>query len=300
MELMNNFLNYVGIDSTFIHPNALVEHALAENGVLYLSSGQNVMKFKLVILPSMSIISLKALRIIKKFYDEGGKIIATDNLPTEACECGDIFTSVNAALESESAEDREVQEIIKYIFGEDVLDNKKYRMYYKNENEKGGAAYYLPSNKRSVDGTESVAADILFQATENFGIAPDVYIDNMPRREFLGILNYHLPAFMKVGVDKQLASGCSINYLHKKYAGCDIYYNGRGISRKYSPERKPYSRRMESLHWKSTQVSGTYSKVPRRNIHDGRGRDWRVILRIHCKPYPAHTKRAEPRPHGNR
>lgn len=83
------------------------------------------MKFKLVILPSMSIISLKALRIIKKFYDEGGKIIATDNLPTEACECSDIYTSVNAALESESAEDREVQEIIKYIFGEDVLDNKK-------------------------------------------------------------------------------------------------------------------------------------------------------------------------------
>lgn len=233
MELMNNFLNYVGIDSTFIHPNALVEHALAENGVLYLSSGQNVMKFKLVILPSMSIISLKALRIIKKFYDEGGKIIATDNLPTEACECGDIFTSVNAALESESAEDREVQEIIKYIFGEDVLDNKKYRMYYKNENEKGGAAYYLPSNKRSVDGTESVAADILFQATENFGIAPDVYIDNMPRREFLGILNYHLPAFMKVGVDKQLASGCSINYLHKKYAGCDIYYFTNTMGEEY-------------------------------------------------------------------
>ncbi|MGN1408833.1 MAG: hypothetical protein ACI4XJ_01520 [Eubacteriales bacterium] len=226
MELMNNFLNYVGIDSTFIHPDAIINSALAENGVLYLGNekDKNVMKFKLLILPSMSIVSLKALKVVKKFYNEGGKIIATDNLPLSACECSKIYDSVNTAIKENSTEDEEVCEIIKYIFGEDVTDNKIYKRYYKNENSNGGVAYYLPSNKRSVDGTESVSADMLFQATENFGIAPDVYIDNMTRREFAGFVNYHLPAFIKVGVDKRLANGCSINYLHKRHAGCDIYY----------------------------------------------------------------------------
>ncbi len=273
MELMNNFLNYVGIDSTFIHPDVVTENAITENGVLYLNCGQNVMKFKLVILPSMSIISLKALRVLKKFYDEGGKIIATDNLPSSACECADIYSSVNVALDTESAEDREVQEIIKYIFGEDAPDNSIYKMYYKNENEKGGVAYYLPSNKRSVDGTESVSANILFQATENFGIAPDVYIDNMKRREFSGIVNYHLPAFLKVGVDKSLASGCSINYLHKKYAGCDIFYFTNTMGEKYegnillrgnfAPEEwNPYNGKIRKLTSKLVKFRGeTYTLV---------------------------------------
>ena len=38
---------------------------------------------------------------------------------------------------------------------------------------------------------------------------------------------------MKVGVDKRLASGCSINYLHKKYAGCDIYYFTNTMGEEY-------------------------------------------------------------------
>ena len=267
MEIMNNFLNYVGIDSTFIHPNAIIEHALADNGILYLTCGQNVMKFKLVILPSMSIISLKALRIIKKFFDEGGKVIATDNLPTSACECSNTYTSLKAALESESDEDKEVKEIIKYIFGDDVLNNKIYKMYYKNENEKGGTAYYFPSNRRSVDGTESVSADILYQATENFGIAPDVYINNMPRREFSGIVNYHLPAFIKVGVDKRLANGCSINYLHKRFAGCDIYYFTNTTGAEYHgdilirgnhslEEWNPYTGKIKKLITKTVKFRG--------------------------------------------
>ena len=224
MEIMNNFLNYIGMDAAFIHPEAIINRSFAENGTLYLNNEKNVMRFKLIVLPSMSIVSVKALRIIKKFYNEGGKIIATDNLPLSACECSVTYDTVNTALKTESAEDIEVRETIKYIFGEEVTDNKIYKRYYKNENANGGVAYFLPANKTSVDGTDSVSADILNQATENFGIAPDVYIDKMPRREFYGVVNYHLPAFKKVGIDKRLANGCSMNYLHKRYAGCDIYF----------------------------------------------------------------------------
>lgn len=224
MEVMNNFLNYVGIDTIFLHPDFITDRAFTEDGVLYLNSDKNTMKFKMLILPSMTIISLKTLRVIKKYFNEGGKIIATDNLPLVACECSAVFTDVNTALKTESAEDKEVREIIEYLFGKDVTDNRVYKSYYKNENEKGGVAYFFPSNKSSADGTEAVSANILYQATANFGIAPDVYIDKMPRREFYGLVNYHLPDFLKVGVDKRLAKGCSMNYIHKKYAGSDIYY----------------------------------------------------------------------------
>lgn len=224
MEVMNNFLNYVGIDTVFIHPDFITDRAFTEGGVLYLDNGKNAMKFKVLVMPSMTIISLKTLRQIKNFYDEGGKIIATDNLPLVASECATIFQNVNTALKTESDEDREVREIIEYLFGKDVTDSRIFKSYYKNENEKGGVTYFFPSNKTSADGTESVSANMLYQATANFGIAPDVYIDKMPRREFYGLVNYNLPEFLKVGVDKRLAKGCSMNYIHKRYAGSDIYY----------------------------------------------------------------------------
>jgi len=226
MEVMNNFLNYVGMDTGFLHPDLLSDRAFADNGVLYIKNNNNetTQKYKVLILPSMSIISLRALRMIRKFFDAGGKIIATDTLPVAACECSVIDGDMNTALKNLSPEDREVQEHIRYIFGEDCRDNRKYARYYKNTNDNDGIAYFFPSNKRSADGTESVSANILYQAIENFGIAPDVYMDGMPRVEFSGIVNYHLPEFLKVKISPRLAKGCSMNYIHKRYAGCDIYF----------------------------------------------------------------------------
>lgn len=224
MELMNSFLNYVGIDTTFLHPDIVTERAFAENGTLFIPTDKGTMKYKIIILPSMAIISVKALRVVKKFFDEGGKVISTDNLPTSAFECSQSFNDPNTALRTESAEDIEVREIMMHIFGREIADVHTYQRYYKNSNENGGMAYFLPSNRTSADRIESVSADMLFQAVGKFDFAPDVYIDKMPRREFFGILNYNLPEFMKIGLDKRLARGCSMNYIHKKYAGCDIYY----------------------------------------------------------------------------
>lgn len=224
MELMNTFLNYVGIDASFIHPNVIADKGLSENGVLFINNGNYLMKFKILVLPSMSVVSLKTLRMIKNFFNEGGKIIATDNLPTIACEYSDVGMEINKGLKTKTKEDEEVGELLDYIFGPDCRNNKIYKMYYVNTNEKGGAAYFFPSNKTSVDGTDSVSANILYQAISKFQFAPDVYIDRMPRREFSGIVNYFLPAFLKVGIDWRLAKGCSMNYIHKRLANADVYY----------------------------------------------------------------------------
>jgi hypothetical protein len=56
------------------------------------------------------------------------------------------------------------------------------------------------------------------------GVTPDVFVDGMPRMEFLGVVNQNLPEFLKIGIDKRLARGCSMNHLHKRFAGSEIYY----------------------------------------------------------------------------
>ncbi len=224
MEVMNNFLNYVGIDASFLHPDVLAERAFSENGILYLPGDRGVMKFRLLVLPSMTLISVKTLRVIRKFFEEGGKIIATDNLPFCASEAPTRAMDINEALRFESPEDEEVKASIREIFGAEVGDPHIIRSYYKNESEKGGVAYFFPANRTTVDGTDTVTADILLQAARNFRLPVDVYIEKKPRVEFLGIVNQHLPDFLKVGIDRRLARGCSMNCLHKRYAGSEIYY----------------------------------------------------------------------------
>lgn len=236
MEVMNNLMNYVGIDATFLHPNVILDRAFADNGILYIKDNQNEVKqkYKVLIMPSMAVVSLRTMRMLRKFYDAGGKIIATDILPNAAYECSMLDTDLNKNLKAPSPEDKEIEEHIRYIFGDDCLDKCKYARYYKNTNENGGIAYFFPPNKRSVDGTESVSANILYQAIEKFELAPDVFMDGMPRVEFSGVVNYHLPAFLKVKIGPRLAKGCSMNYIHKRYAGCDIYFLSNTTSEVYN------------------------------------------------------------------
>ena len=224
MELMNNFLNYVGVDTVFLHPDILSERAFSEDGVLYLPGDRGVMKFRVLVLPSMTLISLKTLRVIRKFFEEGGKIIATANLPYIASEAPVEAMDVNAALRYDSPEDREVTEIIRELFGENVTDPHVIRSYYKNVSEKGGVGYFFPANRTTVDGTDTVSADLLLQALRLFRLPPDVYIEKKPRVEFHGVVNQHLPDFLKVGIDRRLAKGCSMNCIHKRFAGCDLYF----------------------------------------------------------------------------
>lgn len=273
MELMNNFLNYVGIDATFIHPDAIAERGLSENGTLFLENGDYMMKMKILVLPSMSVVSLRVLRKLKQFFDEGGKIIATDNLPTIAYEFTDTDWDVNDAIKRPTKEDKEAGELLDYIFGPDCRNNKIYRMYCMNTNENGGIAYFFPPNKTSVDGTDSVSANILYQAVSKFGFAPDVYMDRMPRREFSGIVNYHLPAFLKVGVDSRLSRGCSMNYLHKRMANTEIYYITNTTGNDYEgnillrgrlqPEEwNPYNGKIKKLAYEYVRFRGeVYTKV---------------------------------------
>ena len=108
---------------------------------------------------------------------------------------------------------------------------------------------------------------------EKFKLAPDVYMDGMPRVEFSGIVNHHLPTFMKIGIGPKLAKGCSMNYIHKRYAGCDIYYITNTTARPYEqnvllrgrhqPEEwNPYTGKIHKLTGELVRFRGEiYTKV---------------------------------------
>ncbi|MBQ8511223.1 MAG: hypothetical protein IJ497_01295 [Clostridia bacterium] len=95
----------------------------------------------------------------------------------------------------------------------------------------------------------------------------------MPRRELLGMVNYSLPDFRKVGVHKRLAKSCSMNYLHKRYAGCDIFYftntsgdayNGSILLRgRHTPEEwNPYTGKIHKLTTELVRFRGEiYTRV---------------------------------------
>ena len=216
MNLINMIMNYSCRDLTVLHPETLNERCYTENGILYLSNEINFEQYKVLILPAATMISVKNLRRIKKFFDEGGKIIATTELPTLAFEY-DITGIKNYDLE--------VNEIVKHIFGVSASEINWFKDYYVNKNDNGGTAYFLFSELTAADGTESVDAVTFNKILDSFDIAYDVEISEAPRVKNIGILNLNLPAFRAMNAEKDLINNKGVfNYIHKQYAGCDIYY----------------------------------------------------------------------------
>jgi hypothetical protein len=78
----------VGHDFTFLHPDALDERCSVEDGLLKLNNKVNFEAYPVVILPGHRTIRWSNLKKIKEFYDRGGKVIATGQLPSKSAEFG--------------------------------------------------------------------------------------------------------------------------------------------------------------------------------------------------------------------
>lgn len=227
MNVINSVLNYCGHDLTVLHPDILNEKCHSDDGILYLGNEVNFEQYKLLIMPGTSQISVKSIRIIKKFFDDGGKIIATDALPFRAFE----FSPANKEKGINTYDD-EVRETVEYIFGVKKDEINAFETYYENKNDAGGAAYYILPSKTAADGTDLVDSQILSLIIDSkLNIAHDVIIENMPRIQNSGILNLALPMFVKMNVLG--GTGGLFNYIHRKYAGCDIYYFSNSTNTPY-------------------------------------------------------------------
>lgn len=108
-------------DFTFVHPEVLEERCAVDGATITLKNKVNHERWRAFIIPGSRCINLATLRFIKKFYDQGGTVIATTRLPDSSAEYG---------------ADAGVRQLVDDIFG----DRKSC-----HRNAKGGKAWFLPS-----------------------------------------------------------------------------------------------------------------------------------------------------------
>lgn len=265
MNLMNLLQNYSCRDFTLLHPETLLERCFSEDGILYLSNDINFEQYRVLIIPGTTMISIKNLRQIEKYFNEGGTIIATTELPSMAFEFN--------AEEPDENYDEEVNKIIENIFGICAENVNKFKDYYYNENEKGGKAYFLLSEQTAVDGTECVDSVEFNKILDGLDIAFDLEITNVPRVMDNGILNLTLPSFMAMTADMNIERSGVFNYIHKKYAGCDIYYFANSTNIDYEglisfkgkfivEEWNPHNGRIKKMQSENLNIKGeTYTQI---------------------------------------
>ena len=119
-------------DFTYLHPDIIDERCTVEGNTLNLNNTENYEQYKVFVLPGTQVISLSNLEKIKAFYDGGGKVIATTQLPTRATTTGD---------------NDKVSAIIREMFGVDPATGEPVEAqageFTKNTNPSGGAAYFI-------------------------------------------------------------------------------------------------------------------------------------------------------------
>jgi hypothetical protein len=86
-------------DFTFLHPDALDDRCSVKGDLLKLNNKISFEQYKVLILPGHKTIRWSNLKKIKQFYDNGGKVIATGQLPYKSAEFGhdaDVVATVKA------------------------------------------------------------------------------------------------------------------------------------------------------------------------------------------------------------
>ncbi len=106
-------------DFTFIHPDVLDENFRIDDDTIRLENPLNHESYKVIIVPAHKTIRWSNLKKIKRFYDNGGQVIATGTLPSKSAEFG---------------HDQEVIDTVHEIFGDDSTIQ---------ENTHGGRAVFL-------------------------------------------------------------------------------------------------------------------------------------------------------------
>jgi hypothetical protein len=146
--LSNLLTNELHRDFTFVHPEDFCNGRLtAHGGTLHLNNSENLQRYTAVIMPGGEVISAETMKAIHDYYLGGGKVIATEQLPSRSAEFG---------------RDAEVAALAFDMFGNDSTEI--YRI-----NAKGGMAVLLRQ-------TDRASLEDIFARIEIF---PDVAIDHL-------------------------------------------------------------------------------------------------------------------------
>ncbi len=116
------------LDFTYLHPSVIDEKVSVKGSTLHLDNEVNYEDYRVMVLPSIRVISLSNLQKIYDFYKAGGVVISVGSLPYLATEAG---------------ETDEVVKLITEMFGVDPRTGASQRI--EKTNEAGGKLYHLAS-----------------------------------------------------------------------------------------------------------------------------------------------------------
>jgi len=149
-EISGILSNDIRRDFTFVHPEFLLdEKYLVDEGKIKLNNAENYQEYKVMFLTGCKTISYKTLEKLKAFYENGGTIVSTTQLPFKS---------------SEREKDQRVIELVDYIFGLNPLSLDRTAIQ-SNSNSKGGLAIFVPEpNKTNLQKIldDAYIADVSF------------------------------------------------------------------------------------------------------------------------------------------
>lgn len=223
MTILNSLITYAGQDVTILHPKVLSRNCTVEPGVLKLVTYSQVKQFRILILPAADMVSLENMRIVKEFYDGGGKVMAVGTLPTFAFEFnGESLGQSRSPDDFMMTEDygtdndRELRAIVRHIFGDEAADKGIVRDVFCNTNPAGGEAYFIGSDLTGADGSEMTDCATLTQALRSLHVPLDVYLPRMPRFDGTGAFNTAYQDFARLGLVDYIPGGGMVSHIHKR------------------------------------------------------------------------------------
>ena len=99
LRLSDWLTGHVRRDFTFLHPDALEAQTSIEAAGLRLNNATNWQNYQVVIIPGGKVIPWQSLRRLQDFYEHGGRVVATTQLPLKSAEFGhdaDVTQAVTA------------------------------------------------------------------------------------------------------------------------------------------------------------------------------------------------------------
>ncbi len=126
IKVSDMLTNSCGKDYMFLHPEILNQRCSIKNGMLSLINTNFQNDFRVIILPSCKVLSKSNLSKIKKFYQEGGTIIFTTQLPSKS---------------TIKSDDSKVKDFIETLFSKTDITMP----VLETANNTGGKAYFIKS-----------------------------------------------------------------------------------------------------------------------------------------------------------
>ena len=155
LKISDLLTNEIRRDFTFIHPEFFLEEKYAiESGTVKLKNRENFQEYRVLFLTGCNIISYKTLEKIKAFYESGGTVISTTQLPYKSAEMG---------------QDQKVADLVREIFGKEAYAQNSSQVC-ENSNPNGGYAAFIPK-----PGRENIHSLL------NRRMAPDVAFSPNPQ-----------------------------------------------------------------------------------------------------------------------